>query len=192
MFVGYGVCVEVPGAHADLCDLAVVVIWRRLGRRGGERWKTYAKANNIELVWNSANNDVSTQVGQVDSLINRASMRSLSFPHRRIRSVRRWPRPSQRNLAGGQRGPEQPRSRGQCATSRFAAGAQEMPQMADKLRGRGNIVILQGPLGGSGEINRGKGIAPVLWPVPNDDPTWALISCRLIQACACRVAPVMS
>jgi ribose transport system substrate-binding protein len=34
--------------------------------------------------------------------------------------------------------------------------------MADKLGGRGNIVILQGPLGGSGEINRGKGIDQVL------------------------------
>src|SRR3954454_2347709 len=37
---------------------------------GKEGMETYAKANNIELVWNSANNDVSTQASQVDSLIN--------------------------------------------------------------------------------------------------------------------------
>ncbi|RYZ29971.1 MAG: xylitol/threitol ABC transporter substrate-binding protein, partial [Propionibacteriaceae bacterium] len=48
-----------------------------------------------------------------------------------------------------------------------AAGAQEMQQMADKLGGKGNIVVLQGPLGGSGEINRGKGIDQVLAKYPN-------------------------
>ena len=37
---------------------------------GKEGMDTYAKANNIELVWNSANLDVSTQASQVDSLIN--------------------------------------------------------------------------------------------------------------------------
>ena len=37
---------------------------------GKEGMDTYAKANNIELLWNSANNDVSTQASQVDSLIN--------------------------------------------------------------------------------------------------------------------------
>jgi ribose transport system substrate-binding protein len=48
-----------------------------------------------------------------------------------------------------------------------AAGAQEMQMMADKLGGRGNIVVLQGPLGGSGEINRGKGIDQVLAKYPD-------------------------
>ena len=39
--------------------------------------------------------------------------------------------------------------------------------MAKKLNGKGNIVILQGPLGGSGEINRGKGIDQVLAKYPD-------------------------
>ena len=39
--------------------------------------------------------------------------------------------------------------------------------MADKLGGKGNIVVLQGPLGGSGEINRGKGIDQVLAKYPD-------------------------
>jgi ribose transport system substrate-binding protein len=43
-----------------------------------------------------------------------------------------------------------------------AAGEQEMQMMADRLGGRGNIVILQGPLGQSGEIDRTKGINNVL------------------------------
>ncbi|MDT5324320.1 MAG: ribose transport system substrate-binding protein, partial [Mycobacterium sp.] len=37
---------------------------------GKEGMDAYAKANDIELLWNSANNDVSTQASQVDSLIN--------------------------------------------------------------------------------------------------------------------------
>ena len=37
---------------------------------GKEGMEAYAKANNIELVWNSANLDVSTQANQVDSMIN--------------------------------------------------------------------------------------------------------------------------
>ena len=41
-----------------------------------------------------------------------------------------------------------------------------MQMMADALGGRGNIVILQGPLGGSGEINRGAGIDQVLANYP--------------------------
>ena len=37
---------------------------------GKEGMDAYAKANNIELVWNSANLDVSTQASQIDSMIN--------------------------------------------------------------------------------------------------------------------------
>ena len=47
-----------------------------------------------------------------------------------------------------------------------AAGAQEMQMMADKLGGKGNIVLLQGPLGQSGELDRTKGIEQVLAKYP--------------------------
>jgi ribose transport system substrate-binding protein len=46
--------------------------------------------------------------------------------------------------------------------SDVAAGAQEMTQMATHLGGKGNIVILQGPLGSSPELDRTKGIESVL------------------------------
>ena len=39
--------------------------------------------------------------------------------------------------------------------------------MADKLGGKGNIVVLQGPLGMSGELDRTKGIQNVLTKYPN-------------------------
>ena len=47
------------------------------------------------------------------------------------------------------------------------AGEQEMQMMADKLGGKGNIVVLQGPLGQSGELDRTKGIENVLAKYPD-------------------------
>ena len=47
------------------------------------------------------------------------------------------------------------------------AGEQEMQMMADKLGGKGNIVILQGPLGSSPELDRTKGINNVLAKYPD-------------------------
>ena len=47
------------------------------------------------------------------------------------------------------------------------AGEQEMQMMADKLGGKGNIVVLQGPLGQSGELDRTKGIQNVLAKYPD-------------------------
>ena len=38
--------------------------------QGQEGMQAFAKANNIELLWNSANGDVATQASQVDQLIN--------------------------------------------------------------------------------------------------------------------------
>ena len=37
---------------------------------GPEGMEAFAKENNIELLWNSANGDVATQASQVDQLIN--------------------------------------------------------------------------------------------------------------------------
>jgi ribose transport system substrate-binding protein len=135
---------------------------------GKEGMEAYAKANNIELLWNSANNDVSTQASQVDSLINQgvdaiivvpvqadslgpqvASAKSKNIPLLAVNAAL-----DSKDLAGN----VQPDD--------VAAGAQEMQMMADKLAGKGNIVVLQGPLGGSGEINRGKGIDQVLAKYP--------------------------
>jgi ribose transport system substrate-binding protein len=48
-----------------------------------------------------------------------------------------------------------------------AAGAQEMEMMAKKLNGKGNIVVLQGPLGSSPELDRTKGITQTLAKYPN-------------------------
>ena len=47
-----------------------------------------------------------------------------------------------------------------------AAGAQEAQSLMDAIHGKGGIVVLQGPLGQSGEIDRTKGIKNVLAKYP--------------------------
>jgi ribose transport system substrate-binding protein len=136
---------------------------------GKEGMDAYAKANNIELVWNSANNDVSTQASQVDSLINQGVKAIIVVPVQadslapQVASAKEKGIP----LLAVNAALQTPDLAGNVQPDDVAAGAQEMQMMADKLGGKGNIVVLQGPLGGSGEINRGKGIDQVLAKYPD-------------------------
>jgi ribose transport system substrate-binding protein len=136
---------------------------------GKEGMDAYAKANNIELLWNSANNDVSTQASQVDSLINQGVNAIIVVPAQadslgpQVASAKAKNIP----LLAVNAALESTDLSGNVQPDDVAAGAQEMQMMADKLGGRGNIVVLQGPLGGSGEINRGKGIDQVLAKYPD-------------------------
>jgi ribose transport system substrate-binding protein len=120
---------------------------------GKEGMDTYAKANNIELVWNSANLDVSTQASQVDSMINQGVDAIIVVP-------------VQADSLGPQVAAAKAKGIPLVPVNAVAAGAQEMQMMADRLGGRGNIVILQGPLGQSGELDRSKGIEQVLAKYP--------------------------
>ncbi|KQR82465.1 LacI family transcriptional regulator [Arthrobacter sp. Leaf337] len=131
------------------------------GKAGME---AYAKANNINLLWNTAQMDVNTQASQVDQYINQGVDAIVVVP---VQADSLGPQVAAAKAKGipimdlnaalasdDLSASVQPDD--------VAAGAQEMQTMVDELGGKGNIVILQGPLGGSGEINRGKGIDQVL------------------------------
>src|SRR3954467_13153411 len=104
---------------------------------GKEGMDTYAKANNIELVWNSANNDVSTQASQVDSLINNGVDAIIVVPVQadslgpQVASAKAKNIP----LLAVNAALESPDLAGNVQPDDVAAGAQEMQMMADKLRG---------------------------------------------------------
>jgi ribose transport system substrate-binding protein len=136
---------------------------------GKEGMDAYAKANDIELLWNSANNDVSTQASQVDSLINQGVDAIIVVPAQADSLAPQVASAKAKNipLLAVNAALESADLSGNVQPDDVAAGAQEMQMMADKLGGRGNIVVLQGPLGGSGEINRGKGIDQVLAKYPD-------------------------
>ncbi|MGY4712778.1 substrate-binding domain-containing protein [Mycolicibacterium sp. CBM1] len=136
---------------------------------GKEGMEAYAKANNIELVWNSANLDVSTQASQIDSMVNQGVDAIIVVP---IQADSLGPQVAAARAKGiplvaVNAALNNPDVAGSVQPDDVAAGQQEMQMMADRIGGRGNIVILQGPLGQSGELDRTKGINNVLAKYPD-------------------------
>ena len=157
-------------ANSDTTSIGVTVYdMSSFITAGKEGMEAYAKANDIELVWNSANNDVSTQAGQVDSLINQGVKAIIVVPVQADSLAPQVAAAKEKGipLLAVNAALDTPDLAGNVQPDDVAAGEQEMQMMADRLNGRGNIVILQGPLGGSGEINRGKGIDNVLAKYPD-------------------------
>ncbi len=136
---------------------------------GKEGMDQYAKDNNIELVWNSANLDVSTQANQVDSLINQGVDAIIIVPVQadslgpQVASAKAKNIP----LLAVNAALDNPDVAASVQPDDIKAGEQEMQMMADKLGGKGNIVVLQGPLGQSGEVWRTEGINNVLKKYPD-------------------------
>jgi ribose transport system substrate-binding protein len=135
---------------------------------GKEGMDAYAKDNNIELVWNSANLDVSTQASQIDSMINQGVDAIIVVP---VQADSLGPQVAAAKAKGIPLVPvnaalDSTDVAGNVQPNDVAAGAQEMQMMADRLGGKGNIVILQGPLGQSGELDRSKGIEQTLAKYP--------------------------
>lgn len=138
--------------------------------QGQEGMNAFAKANNIKLLWNSAGNDVATQATQVDQLVNQKVDAVIIVP---VQADSLGP---QLQAAKTAKVPVIAVNTTLSDTSAItssvlpddvAAGAQEMEMMAKKLNGKGNIVILQGPLGSSPELDRTKGIQSVLAKYPD-------------------------
>ena len=136
---------------------------------GQEGMKSYAKANNIDVLWNSANMDVGTQASQIDEFISQKVNAIIVIP---VQADSLGPQVKKANdakipIIDVNAALNSDQLSGSVQPDDVAAGAGEMEMMAKAMGGKGNIVLLQGPLGGSGEINRGKGITQVLAKYPN-------------------------
>ncbi|MCZ0731365.1 substrate-binding domain-containing protein [Mycolicibacterium iranicum] len=158
-----------PEANSDSTRIGVSVYdMSSFITAGKEGMEAYAEDNNIELVWNSANLDVSTQASQVDSMINQDVDAIIVVP---VQADSLGPQVASAKAKGIPLVPvnaalDSPDVAASVQPDDVAAGAQEMQMMADRLGGRGNIVILQGPLGQSGELDRSKGIEQTLAKYP--------------------------
>ncbi|WP_226082423.1 substrate-binding domain-containing protein [Mycetocola spongiae] len=132
--------------------------------QGKEGMEAYAKANNIKLLWNSANLDVATQATQVDQYINQKVDAILINP---VQADSLSPQVNAAKNAGipvidVNTSLSGVTLDGSVQPDDVAAGEQEAQMMVDALGGTGKVVILEGPLGGSSQIDRGKGIDNVL------------------------------
>lgn len=137
--------------------------------QGQEGMNAFAAANNIQLLWNSAGGDVATQASQVDQLVNARVKAIIIVP---VLADSLKPQLEEAKAAGipvlavNTTLSDTALITSSVLPDDVAAGAQEMQQMADKIGGKGNIVIIQGPLGSSPELNRTKGIESVLAKYP--------------------------
>jgi ribose transport system substrate-binding protein len=138
--------------------------------QGQEGMEAFADANGIELLWTSAENDIATQAGQIETFINQGVDAMIIAP------VGADSLGSQLQAAADAGIPVVAVNTtlnndaliiSSVLPDDVAAGAQEMQQMADHLGGKGNIVVLQGPLGSSPELDRTEGIYSVLANYPD-------------------------
>jgi ribose transport system substrate-binding protein len=138
--------------------------------QGQEGMRAYAKANDIELLWNSAGGDVATQANQVEQLINQGVDAIIIVP---VQADSLGPQIQMAKDAGipviavNTTLSNEEGLASAVLPDDVAAGRQEMEMMAKELGGKGNIVILQGPLGSSPELDRTKGIQEVLKKYPD-------------------------
>lgn len=138
--------------------------------QGQEGMNAFADANNIELLWNSAGGDVAAQASQVEQLVNAGVDAIIIVP---VQADSLGPQLQMAKDAGipvlavNTTLADESLITSAVLPDDVAAGAQEMQQMADALGGKGNIVILQGPLGSSPELDRTAGIESVLANYPD-------------------------
>ncbi|WP_105566003.1 substrate-binding domain-containing protein [Microbacterium halophytorum] len=132
--------------------------------QGQEGMEAYAEANDIDLQWNSAGGDVSTQSNQVDQYVNAGVDAIIIVP---VQADSLGPQVEAAKAASipviavntSLEGVEVDAS---VQPDDVAAGEQEATQMVDALGGEGDVVILEGPLGSSPQLDRGEGIENVL------------------------------
>ena len=132
---------------------------------GQEGMQRYADANDIDLVWKSANSDVSTQANQIEQFIQQKVDALIVVP---VQADSLQPQVEQANQAGipvlavNAALSDDSKLAATVLPDDVAAGKQQMQMMVDHLKGTGNIVILQTKLGASYEIDRTKGNQEIL------------------------------
>jgi ribose transport system substrate-binding protein len=134
------------------------------GKQGVE---SVAKANGATVLWNSAHMDVNAQISQlqqftnqkVDAIVIAAVNSATLAPQVAAAKAAGIPvvitnltvNPEAQKSAVSYVGPDD-----------VKAGEQEAQHLIDAIHGQGGVVVLQGPLGQSGEIDRTKGIRNIL------------------------------
>ncbi len=138
---------------------------------GKEGVESIARAGHAKVLWNSAHMDVNGQISQIQQFINQkvdaiviAAVNSATLaPQVAAAKAAGIPvvitnltvNPEAQKSAVSYVGPDD-----------VKAGEQEAQHLVDAIGGKGGVVVLQGPLGQSGEIDRTKGIRNVLAKTP--------------------------
>jgi ribose transport system substrate-binding protein len=133
--------------------------------QGKEGMDAYAKARNIDLTWLSANDDVNTQASQVEQFVNAGVDAIVIAPVQADSLAPQIAQAKAKNIpviAVNTSLADTSQLTATVLPDDVSAGAQEMTQAARGMNSSGKIVILQGPLGSSPELDRTKGIEQTL------------------------------
>ncbi len=155
-----------PTIGFTVYDMSSFIAW---GKQGAE---AITKANNGTLLWQSAHGDVNTQISQIQQFINQKVDIIIVAA---VNSSTLGPQIEQANQAGipilatnlSISGPEAAKLVSYVGPNDIGAGEQEAQAVVDALGGKGNILVMQGPVGQSGAIDRTKGIQNVLAKYPD-------------------------
>lgn len=154
-----------PNAGSDMTVGITVYDMSSFITQGQEGMDAYAAANGIELLWNSAGLDVAEQANQMDQFIN-AEVDAIV-----VVAVNADSLGPQLEAAAAADIPviavntalaEDAQLTSSVLPDDVSAGEAEMQMMVDHLGGEGKIVVLQGPLGQSAELDRTQGIENVI------------------------------
>ncbi|RYC30424.1 sugar ABC transporter substrate-binding protein [Lichenibacterium minor] len=147
-------------------DMSSFIAW---GKQGAE---AITKANNGTLLWQSAHNDVNAQISQIQQFINQkvdviiiAAVNSATLGPQIEQATKAGIPVIATNLTIS--GPEAAKLVSYVGPNDIGAGEQEAQAVVDALKGKGNVVVMQGPVGQSGAIDRTKGIQNILAKNPN-------------------------
>ncbi len=159
-----------PAARADKPVTVGITVydmssWCSWGKQGVDR---IAGSTSVNVLWTSANNDVPTQLSQIDSFIGKhvdaiiidpVNSSTLDAEIRKAKAagipVFAVNQSIKSDALAGYFGPDDVR-----------AGFDEMTSLAKLMKGKGNIVVAEGPIGGSGQIDRTNGINQALKKYP--------------------------
>ena len=154
-----------PTIGFTVYDMTSFIAW---GRQGAE---AVAKANNATLLWQSAHGDVNTQISQIQQFVNQkvdviiiAAVNSSTLGPQIDQATKAGIPVIATNLSISGPGADQLVS--YVGPNDVGAGEQEAQHLVDALNGKGNIVVMQGPVGQSGAIDRTKGIQNILAKSP--------------------------
>ncbi|WP_131194424.1 substrate-binding domain-containing protein [Lichenihabitans psoromatis] len=150
-----------PTIGFTVYNMTSFIAW---GKQGAE---AVAKAGNTTLLWQSAKDDVNTQISQIQQFINQKVDAIVIVP---VNSSTLGPQIDQAVKAGipvfatnaSISGPAAKQLVAYLGPDDVAAGEQEAQAVVDALKGKGNVVVLQGPIGQSGATDRTTGVQNIL------------------------------
>jgi ribose transport system substrate-binding protein len=137
--------------------------------QGHEGIDAYAAANDIEVLWQAADFDVNTQATQVEQLINQQVDAILLAPVQADSLAPQLALAKEKGIpviAVNAQLDDDSTLASSVQPDDVAAGAQAAQMMIDHLKGAGNVVVLQGALGSSFEINRTEGMGQAIAAAP--------------------------